>query len=60
MVQTVADNETLGVSVDLINDYYLEGYTMEYLLPNKIEHFQVYPSEIAFRKGDEYIIKRIK
>lgn len=53
MVQTVATNESLGVSIEKLNDYYLEGYTMRYPKPKHPNHFQQYPKELLFRKGDE-------
>lgn len=53
MVQTIADNETLGVSTEKLNDYYLRGYTMRYPVPESPNHFQHYPRSLFFYKGDE-------
>lgn len=60
MVQQVEDNESMGVSTEMMNDYYLKGYSLEYKIPEKIEYFQVYPEEIYFIKDAERIVKRIK
>lgn len=60
MVQNVEKNETLGVSVDYMNDLFLEGYTLEYKWPKKITMFQVYPDEIYFVKGNEKKVINIR
>lgn len=53
MVQTVADNETLGVSTEMLNDYYLRGYRLEYPIPEHYDAFQIYPDHLTFIKGKE-------
>jgi hypothetical protein len=50
MVQTVCDNESLGVSVEKLNQYYLDGYTLKYPVPEKIDIFQVYPDHLLMEK----------
>lgn len=50
IVQTVDKNETLGVSTEKMNQYYLDGYTMRYPLPENPNHFQQYPESLLFYK----------
>ncbi len=58
MVQTVSDNETLGLSTEKLNQYYLNGYTMRYPIPEKIDVFQIYPNHLIFsRNGVETMTK---
>lgn len=60
MVQTVDKNETLGVSTEKMNQYYLDGYTMRYPLPEKPNHFQQYPESLLFYKdGEKKAIKMV-
>ena len=59
MVQQVEDNESMGVSTEMMNDYYLKGYSLEYRMPPVMDAFQVYPDEIYFYKGSERIVMRI-
>lgn len=57
MVQTFSDNETLGISIEMMNDYYLQGYTMKYPVPEVIDVFQQYPNHITLYKDrDEKIL----
>lgn len=60
MVQQVEDNESMGVSTEMMNDYYIKGYGLEYMMPTKIESFQVYPDEIYFVKGQEKLVVKTK
>lgn len=60
MVQSVAQNETLGVDCRMLNDRYLGGYTMKYPVPERITHFQVYPDYLRLFKGDEEIQLKLK
>lgn len=53
MVQTVEDNESLGISVGLLNDYYLQGYRLEYPIPEVYKTFQIYPKQVFLIKGEE-------
>lgn len=53
MVQSVEQNETLGVDCKMLNQQYLAGYTMKYPIPEIITHFQVYPDYLRMFKGDE-------
>ena len=55
MVQTVIENETLGVSTELLNNFYLQGYTMTYPIPDTPHHFQQYPKTLLLQKGDENV-----
>lgn len=50
MVQTFSDNESLGVSTEKLNQYYLEGYTLRYPIPEKIDIFQVYPNHLILER----------
>lgn len=58
MVQAVEKNEALGVSTEVLNDYYLEGYDLTYQHPKKIDTFQVYPKEIYLIKKEETLTIR--
>ena len=44
MVQQVENNESLNASLEILNKKFLEGYTFDYNIPEKIEAFQQYPS----------------
>lgn len=59
MVQTISDNETLGVSTEKLNRYYLDGYTMRYPIPENIDVFQVYPNHLIFSKNAVETVMRI-
>ena len=59
MVQTVDKNETLGISTVMMNQYYLDGYTMRYPIPEKITHFQQYPESLFFYKNGKSEIKKM-
>lgn len=50
MVQNVAKNQSLGVDCRRMNRIYLDGYTLRYPVPEKIETFQVYPDHLFFIK----------
>lgn len=58
MVQTVDNNESLGVDCSLLNTQYLNGYNLQYPLPDNINNFQVYPSTLLLDKNGE--IKELK
>ena len=49
-VQNVAENKSLGVSVALLNELYLNGKRLEYSPPDEIREFQQYPSEVRLVK----------
>ncbi len=60
MVQTVTNNESLGVDCQMLNERYLNGFTMKYPLPEFITHFQVYPDYLRMYKGNDETRLRIK
>lgn len=60
MVQDVEENESLGVSPEMMNNYYLSGHVLEYQMPKEIRTFQVYPEEIYFCKNQSKETVRIK
>lgn len=60
MVQTFSDNESLGVSTEKLNQYYLDGYTLRYPIPEKINVFQVYPDHLLLEKDGETMTIKIK
>ncbi len=60
MVQSVAHNESLGVDCKMLNDQYLDGFTMKYPIPQAITHFQVYPDYLRMFKGNEETQLKIK
>lgn len=56
MVQTVADNESLGISTEDLNNYFLQGYSLSYPIPKHITVFQQYPNELSLCKDDNEIV----
>ena len=55
MVQNVEQNEHMGVSVELLEEYFLKGYQLFYPIPNTITSFQQYPEILNFKKGNSNI-----
>ena len=55
IVQEVEDNESLNCSVEDLNNYFLEGYTLEYPIIEKADTFQQYPSFINLKKNGEIV-----
>ena len=49
-VQDVADNKSLGVLAEFLNELYLDGKRLEYASPDDIIEFQQYPSEVRLVK----------
>lgn len=60
IVQNVEDNESLGVSPEMMNDWFLSGYTMKYPIPENYNMFQQYPKFLYLYKDDEVIKKEIQ
>lgn len=61
MVQNVSDNESLNVSCKMLNNKFLDDYTLDYPLELDIMAFQQYPKRLLFYKNnklEEYIVKR--
>lgn len=56
MVQTVAGNESLGISTKELNNYFLIGYSLSYPIPEQITTFQQYPDKLLLRKEGNNII----
>ena len=52
-MQTFSDNESLGVSTEKLNQYYLDGYTFKYPIPEEVNVFQVYP-------GSPHYVRRME
>ncbi|MDE5635609.1 MAG: hypothetical protein K2I52_04810, partial [Muribaculaceae bacterium] len=50
MVQMVQDNESLSVSTELLEKYFLEGYKLLYIIPENINTFQYYPDTLLLEK----------
>lgn len=55
MVQQIADNESLGISEEGLNNKFLEGYRLEYPAIDNPHIFQIYPDKLILCKGDEVI-----
>lgn len=53
MVQTIVKNESLCVSVEQLNAYFLEGCTLNYIIPNNITEFQHYPQKLILKREEE-------
>ena len=60
MVQTVEENETLGIDCKMLNDMLLDGYTMKYPVPDAYDTFQQYPTHLYFEKDGEVTKKDIQ
>lgn len=46
IVQSIADNESQNLSVSLLNDYFLNGYKIQYDIPQYILKYQQYPNVV--------------
>ena len=60
IVQTTFKNEALKASPDVLNEYYLNGYHLEYPLTENFQTFQIYPNQIYLVKDKECISLSIK
>jgi len=60
MVQSVVQNESLGVDCKMLNQLYLTGYTLKYPVPEKISHFQNYPDYLRLFKENKETNLKIK
>lgn len=60
IVQTTFQNEALKASPDVLNEYYLNGYHLEYPQIADFKTFQIYPDEIQLIKGEEQVSLQIK
>jgi len=59
-VQIITDNESMGVSVENLNRYFLDGYRLEYIVPEDISEFQQYPDSVRIRKDGRNEILELK
>lgn len=59
MVQNVVDNESLGIDCGLLNRWYLDGYAMQYPVPEDIDIFQQYPEYVYLDKDNRRIVKSL-
>ena len=57
MVQTEIGNESCDVDCNYLNRKFIEGYTLEYPIPDQIKTFQVYPDYLMLKK-DEIVEKK--
>jgi len=58
MVQEIANNESMGISIDDLNKYFLDGKRLEYIVPDEIFEFQQYPESVYLcRDGKKEILK---
>lgn len=46
-------NPTIHIKPDFLNDKFLEGYTLELVIPKNIDNANIVPSEIYLVKGDQ-------
>lgn len=53
IVQTTFKNESLRVSTDILNKYFLKGYRLEYPEIKRFNTFQIYPDEVFITKEAE-------
>ena len=60
MVQKEADNESLGVDCEKLNQMYLDGYTLRYPVPEVIDMFQVYPDYLILEKDGRTSVMKTK
>lgn len=59
IVQTVAKNENMEIDCEMLNNMYLDGYTLRYPIPEIITDFQQYPKELFFHKDGIVVIKKL-
>lgn len=58
MVQNIANNESLGVSVEMLNQSFLDGKRLLYVIPYDIREFQQYPKQVVmYKNGNREYIK---
>lgn len=57
IVQNVVNNQSLGVDCGLLNKWFLDGYTMQYPVPEYINAFQQYPEYVFLDKDNQRIVK---
>ena len=56
IVQSTFANAHMDATPSVLNDYFLQGYSLQYPIPEKISSFQVYPRQVALvRKHDKII-----
>lgn len=60
MVQEIADNESMGISIEDLNKYFLEGKRLEYIVPNEIFEFQQYPEAVYLCKNGQKELLKLK
>ena len=60
MVQEIADNESMGISIEDLNNYYLEGKRLEYIVPDEILEFQQYPETVYLCKNGQKELLKLK
>lgn len=60
MVQEIVDNESMGISIEDLNKYYLEGKRLEYIVPNEIFEFQQYPEAVYLCKNGQKELLKLK
>lgn len=53
MVQQICNNDSLDISLEMLNEYYLKGYHLEYPMPNVITTFQVYPDSLNLKHSSD-------
>ena len=56
IVQTTFSNKALNAKPSLLNDYYIEGYRLDYPVLKDFSSFQIYPVCIYLCKGGKRII----
>lgn len=60
MVQTIENNESLGISTKMLNDYFLKGYVLTYPIPSSIVTFQQYPDSLYLKSHTNDFILNTK
>ena len=60
MVQRVENNESMGISENLLNRLFLEGKRMQYIVPEEITKFQQYPESILLISDNHKDLFKIK
>lgn len=54
-VQSIYHNESMGISNESMNKFFLQGFKLKYVLPHLITTFQVRPTKISMIKGENEI-----
>lgn len=53
MVQSVANNESQNLSVEMLNQRFIDGWKLQYVFPKNYSTFQQYPEAVLLSRDEE-------